>query len=238
MYRIVNVIDFFVRIKPADERKQPQLVLAGFQNLDSHFDVVVIRPFADIPCSSHDEFPSCRDLSKRRLEDIDLVIVFVGMYFIQDQASNLLSIFCRCIRCVVLHSGIGGDICNGPFCDVKFSLELRLYLPVNCQHVISHIKRVMCLFFGIRCNIDVVVPDAVQRCLQKVGKRHDESVFAIASPHYNQELAKYGILGRLVIKKDKCIHKLLIREQLVVVPLAVCNAVFEHLPVKINVIPT
>ena len=101
--------------------------------------------------------------SKCAFEYIDLLVILVGVYLIQNQASRPFSIFCLCPARVVFQLRSGLEIRDQLFCDAEFSLELLFF-----AYVVSNLESFIRLIFCICHDFYVIIFNAVQWRLKEI----------------------------------------------------------------------
>lgn len=92
------------------------------------------------------------------------------------------------------------------------------------------------LLLAIGHEFYMVLGDTVQRCLEEIGERRHEAVFAVPSSHQYDNLREKRLACRIV-HEDECEYEFLIREERVVVYFKVPDAVSKRRSVKEHVLP-
>ena len=178
-------IFFFFRIQLADERKISERIFTRPQNLFYHRQNFIQRAIPYISVCGDDKFPRMLYFSKCAFEYIDLLVILVGVYLIQNQASRPFSIFCLCPARVVFQLRSGLEIRDQLFCDAEFSLELFLF-----AYVVSNLESFVRLIFRIRHDFHMIIFNAIQWSLKKVRQWYDKSILPISSAHHHDEFLK------------------------------------------------
>ena len=221
-------IFFFFRVQLADERKISERIFSRPQNLFYHRQDFVQRSISHVSICRDNEFPRMLYFSKCTFKHVDLIIILIGMYLIQNQASGLFSIFGFRSACIVFQLRPGLEIRDQLFCNAEFSFKLFLFADI-----VSNFESFVRLIFRIRLRFYVIFQRRTMR-LKEIRQRYNKSILSVSSSHHHDEFLKQRHVVN--VHKSKRINEFLVRKKWVIIILAILQTFSVGFFVKKNIV--